>query len=145
MSDAFGKVVAILICSYLMFIAPGIYMLQETEKTKQAYLLNEVTCFVEDVKNTGIISSERYNTFTGKIYALSGGYEIKLVHSIHSYDESGEGIIFNESNTFTTDIIKELEVNGVYYLKETDYFKVTIYDEESPVCFFGGGIKYEAY
>lgn len=148
MSDAFGKVVAILLCSYLMFIAPVNYMIKETENTAQTYILNEITGFVEEVKNTGILDKERYNILCQKIYALSSfenRYEIDMLHSRHGYGEDGKEIIFDIDNYFNNDILEVLSLSDCYYLNEKDYFKVTVYKNNIPICFYGGGIKNEAY
>lgn len=148
MNDAFGKVVAILLCAYLMFIAPVSYMIKETENTTQTYILNEITVFVEEVKNTGILDKERYNILCEKIYALSSygsRYEIDMIHSKHGYDEDGKEIIFDIDNYYKNDILKILSISDCYYMKEADYFKMTVYKGGIPICFYGGGIKNEAY
>ena len=61
MSDAFGKIFAVFICVYLMFIAPITYMQKESQRLEETYILTETSIFVENVKNTGIISKEEYD------------------------------------------------------------------------------------
>lgn len=144
MEDSFGKVVAILICAYLMFIAPISYMQKETDKMLDTYLLNEIACFVEDVQNTGMISKERYDLFLNSVSNLEKEYKIELMHSIHSYDEE-ENVRFNSINFFTDEILEKINTDKIYYLKENDYFKVSLEQNNTPKLFYGGGIKNEAY
>lgn len=145
MNDAFGKVVAILIGAYLMFIAPVMYTIEETNMAKNTYALATITEFVEEVKNTGVIDKERYDIMCNKIYSLGNGYSLKIIHSKHNYDETGENVEFNINNSFKKDIEDELLKKDVYYLNRTDFIKISVYKEENLICFYGGGIKNEIY
>lgn len=145
MNDAFGKIVAILIGVYLMFVAPVLYMLEETDMTKNTYVLTIITEFVEEVKNTGVIDKERYDDMCDKIYSLGDGYSLKIIHSRHNYDKDGENVLFNVNNNFRGDIEEELLQNKKYYLERTDFLKITVCRNDSVICFYGGGIKNEVY
>lgn len=146
MNDAFGKVVAILISVYLMFIAPVTYMIEENGRTRDVYLLTIVTEFVEEVKNTGIITEEQYRIFSDRVSMAAATYDIKMVHSKHGYNIVLEEQVFNEVNVFTEEIEEILLNEGQYYLKESDFFKVSICDSNNvSKVFFAGGIKNEAY
>ena len=143
MNDAFGKVIAVLICAYLMFLAPLEYMNKERMRLQQSYLLNEVTYFVENVMNTGIITSDQYQEFANKVFLISEGYTIELAHSKHEYYEGEYRLLV--SNNYNADIFEALEDAGIYYLNEKEYIKVSINANDIPLVFYGGGIKYEAY
>lgn len=145
MEDSFGKVVAIIICAYLMFIAPITYMQKEVDKTKDTYLLNEITCFVEEVQNTGIISKARYDELQNNVSRLASGYNIEIIRTCHGYSQDNEDINYNNIYYFTDEILDKLSSDGSYYLNENDYLKVTIKKNDEPFLFYGGGIKNEAY
>ena len=62
MSDSFSKVVAILLSVVLMFIVPIFYMREEADRLKQTRIIEEITFFVDGVRNTGILSREDYSS-----------------------------------------------------------------------------------
>lgn len=145
MDDAFGKVVAILIGAYLMFIAPVMYTIEETNVAKNTYVLTIITEFVEEVRNTGVIDKERYDMFCSKIYSLENGYSLKITHSKSNYDAEGGNVEFNVNNFYKSDIEEQLTKNQSYYLGKTDFIKISVYRENNLICFYGGGIKNEIY
>ena len=145
MNDAFGKIVAVFISVYLMFIAPVIFMEKEVTRLEDSYVLTETSIFIENVKNTGIISKEEFDLYFDKIAALDSLYTLEIVHSKHRYNYESGNISFLENNYFLDDITKDLNNNGIYYLNETDYLKITVYRDSKPVVFVGGGVKNEAY
>ena len=63
MGEAYGTVAAIFLSAYLMFIMPLNNMIYESEKLEQMYVLNEITYFVESVRNTGCISDNKGNGY----------------------------------------------------------------------------------
>lgn len=145
MNDAFGKVVAILIGVYLMFIAPVMYTIEETNVAKNTYVLTIITEFVEEVRNTGVIDKERYDMLCNKIYSLGNGYSLKIIHSKSNYDENGKNVEFNVKSFFKGDIEEQFIKGESYYLSKTDFLKISIYKENTLICFYGGGIKNEIY
>ena len=73
MSDGFSKIVAILLAVIMMFIIPVFYMREEAERLKQTRVLEEITFFVDGVRNTGILSEEDYLRVEKVLYSLGGG------------------------------------------------------------------------
>ena len=80
MSDSFSKIVAILLAVIMMYIIPVFYMDEEAKRLKQTRILEEVTFFVDGVRNTGIISEDDYIRLEKVLYNLGGGYRIKISH-----------------------------------------------------------------
>ena len=60
MGEAYGTVAAIMLSVYMMFILPLNNMLYENEKLEQMYIVNEITYFVEQARNTGSIDKSMY-------------------------------------------------------------------------------------
>ena len=68
MGDSFSKMVAILLAVILMFIVPVFYMKEESVRLKQTRIIEEVTFFVDGVRNTGILSREDYQRLEKILY-----------------------------------------------------------------------------
>lgn len=146
MSDGFSKIVAILLCVMMMFIVPVFYMREEAERVKQTRILEEVTDFVDGVRNTGILSREDYLRLDKLLYNLGGGYRIELQHSFHIYDETGASVLYFESENYEQQILEEFQAGNEYYLSKYDYLRVVIKDRNDDViAWYGGSVKYEAY
>lgn len=146
MSDGFSKIVAILLSVTMMFIIPVFYMKEESERVKQTRILEEITYFVDGVRNTGILSREDYSRLEKVLYNLGGGYRIEMRHSLHMYDETSEDILYFEEENYEPQIMEQLQVEEEYYLSKYDYLRVVIKDSNGNViAWYGGSVKYEAY
>ena len=146
MSDGFSKVVAILLSAVLMFIIPVFYMREEADRLKQTRIIEEITFFVDGVRNTGILCREDYSRLQNVLYHLGGGYRVDMSHYSHIADESGEGVLYNEVANYEEQIMECFQEDKDYYLKKYDYLKVIIKDSEDKiVAWYGGSVKYEAY
>ena len=143
MGEAYGTVVAIMLSVYMMFILPLKNMLYENEKLEQMYIVNEITYFVEQARNTGCIDKSMYLTLEKNITGLNNRYNIMITHykSIYNEDES-EIIYFGEEN-YLWNIKEVLEENDIYNMSKNEYIKVSVSDGESMVACYGGGIKSE--
>lgn len=141
MGEAYGTVVAIMLSVYMMFILPLNNMLYENEKLEQMYIVNEITYFVEQARNTGCIDKSMYLTLKKNITGLNNRYNIMITHykSIYNEDES-EIIYFGEEN-YLWNIKEILEKNDIYNMSKNEYIKVSVSDGESMVACYGGGIK----
>ena len=69
--------------------------------------------------------------------------EAKVVVSV--YDENGKNVEFNVKSFFKGDIEEQLIKGESYYLSKTNFLKISIYKENTLICFYGGGIKNEIY
>lgn len=146
MSEAFSKITSILICVFMMFIIPVFYMKEEAFRLKQTYILEDITSFVDGVRNTGILGMEDYDRLEQELFALGGGYDVKIEHSRHIHEGTGEEIKYFEERYYTLQILEYFKRGEDYYLSKSDYLKVVVYDEDnSVVAWYGGSVKYEAY
>lgn len=143
MGEAYGTVVAIMLSVYMMFILPLNNMLYENDKLEQMYIVNEITYFVEQVRNTGCIDENMYLSLERNITGLNNRYNIMITHykSIYNEDES-EIIYFGEEN-YLWNIKEVLEETGIYIMSKNEYIKVSVSDDESMVACYGGSIKNE--
>ena len=129
-----------------MFIVPIFYMREEADRLKQTRIIEEITFFVDGVRNTGILSREDYSRLENVLYHLGGGYRIDMSHYSHMVDESGEGVLYNEVANYEQQIMECFQGEEDYHLKKYDYLKVIIKDSENQiVAWYGGSVKYEAY
>lgn len=146
MSDAFSKITSILLCVCMMFIIPVFYMSEEADRIKQTRIIEEVTEFVDGVRNTGILSREDYSRLEKVLFSLGGGYRIEFVHSFHDYDESGEEVQYFIAENHTAQIMEQFEAGQEYYLSQYDYLRVVIKDrDDNVIAWYGGSVKDEAY
>jgi hypothetical protein len=129
-----------------MFIIPVFYMKEEANRLKQTRIIEEVTFFVDGVRNTGILSREDYSRLENVLYHLGGGYRIDMTHYSHMPDESGESVLYNEVGNYNEQILECFQSEQEYYLKKFDYLKIVIKDNKNQViAWYGGSVKYEAY
>ena len=146
MSDSFSKVVAILLSVVLMFIVPIFYMREEADRLKQTRIIEELTFFVDGVRNTGILSREDYSRLEDVLYHLGGGYRIDMSHYSHMADENGEKVLYNQVANYEEQIMECFQGGEDYYLKKYDYLKIIIKDSNGKIiAWYGGSVKYEAY
>jgi len=146
MEDTFGKVVAIFICVFQMFLIPLYLYDKNMERVEQTYILSEITYYVDNFRNTGIIEQEQYENMRSRIYSLSGGYDINVTHCTYEEDkqiESGESL---NATYYESNIEEELSRNGIYYLRQNDYINVYVENDKGGIVgFYGGSVKNEAY
>ena len=146
MGDSFSKMVAILLAVILMFIVPVFYMKEESVRLKQTRIIEEVTFFVDGVRNTGILSREDYQRLEKILYNLGGGYRIYMSHYSHMMDEDNKEVLFNVNADYEGQILETFNKGEDYYLNKQDYLKVIVKDsDEQIVAWYGGSVKYEAH
>lgn len=146
MSDSFSKIVAIILAVIMMYIIPVFYMNEEAERLKQTRILEEITFFVDGVRNTGILCEDDYVRLEKVLYSLGGGYRIKISHYTHLPDEEGDSVIYNEIADYEEQIYECFNRQEDYYMKKHDYMKVVVMNSEDEViAWYGGSVKYEAY
>ena len=146
MSDSFSKVVAILLAAILMFIVPIFYMREEADRLRQTRIIEEITFFIDGIRNTGILSREDYSRLEKVLYHLGGGYRIDMSHYSHMLDENGEIVLYNQIANYEEQIMECFQAQNDYYLKKYDYLKIVIKNSENQVvAWYGGSVKFEAY
>lgn len=143
MGEAYGTVAAIMLSVYMMFIMPLNNMLYENEKLEQMYIVNEITYFVEQVRNTGCIDKNMYLSLEKKITGLSNRYNIMITHYKSIYNEDKSEIIYFGEENYLWNIKEVLENGDTYNMSKNDYIKVSVSDGDSMTACYGGSIKNE--
>lgn len=143
MEDTFGKVVAILLCAIQMFVIPVYLYSENAKRLEQNYIMAEITYNVDNFRNTGMIDSDVYNSMRNRIFSLSNGYNVKI---IHSSKENGESATYYNDTYYENHIEDELEQSGIYYLEKSDYINIWVEDKSGNIVYrYGGTVKNEAY
>lgn len=135
--EAFGKVTAILFSVFILFIAPLMYMAQKQDAITQDYVLTETVNLVDSIKNSGYITNEMYRTYLRKIGSTDNAYEITISQSHHIIMpkadsdtlEAVEGVADHYNNTYTEDIIGNLEKDGIHRFSQGDYISMKVYNK----------------
>lgn len=146
MSDTLITVIAIGLAAVLMFVFPLMTMSDRANDVSQTSLKTTVDNFVQDIKNTGVITKAKYDNFIASLPAQNR-YDVEL--EVWVLDENpgkkvnqtnskiiGENVYYCE---YTSQIENKLK-SGNYILKEGDIIKVsakntnqTISDQLSPL------------
>lgn len=145
MGEAYGTVVAIMLSAYMMFILPLNGMIYENEKLEQMYISNEITYFVEQVRNTGCIDEDMYLTLEKNITAMNNRYNIMITHYKSIYNEDKSDVLYFREENYLWNIKDVLEKEGMYYLAKNEYIKVVVSDDDGMTACYGGSIKNESY
>ncbi len=139
MSDVFSKVMAILLSSVLMFIAPVIIMTEENNQAMQTFVYTEIVDLTDRVRNTGCLTSDMYLNFLNAINDTGAIYEVEIQHF---YKKNGMG----ENANYTAQILDSLSEHGVYRFEIGDVIKLKVKRQDGTlVGFYGGRIKDESY
>lgn len=145
--NAFGKIVAILIATVLLFLCPIQYMALKQDILMQQYVTTQTSYFIDSVRNLGYITKQMYEEYMRRIELGNNLYEIELTH-YHAlfYEEEGEqvstdykdisGYIGEEEDVYrrymcyyTPDILEELYSEGsdyVYKMNQDDYLTIKV-------------------
>ena len=115
-----------------MFIAPVNIMVERHKESVQTYLLSETIYFVDNMRNTGVLTKDMYGKYADTVYSAFPGINIDMM------------IVKDElTNTFHNEqIFDEMSKTGEYSLERNDYVRVCIHDDKNEVAvFYGGMIK----
>lgn len=145
MGETYGTVVAIMLSAYMMFILPLNGMIYENEKLEQMYIANEITYFVEQVRNTGCIDEDMYMALEKRISAMNNSCNIMITHFRSIYNEDNSKILYFKEENYLWNIKEVLERDGIYYLSKNEYIKVMVSDDDGVKACYGGSIKNESY
>lgn len=139
MSDVFSKVVAILLSSVLMFIAPVIIMTEENSLAMQTFVYTEMVDFTDRIRNTGCLTDKMYLNFLNALGDTGAIYDIEIQH-FHMEGNTGEYL------NSTARILESLDDDGVYRFKAGDVIKLKVKKQNGTLMgFYGGKIKDESY
>ena len=144
MGDTLITVIAIVLAAVLMFIFPLMTMSDRTDDVSQLSVETATTEFVDDVRTTGRLSIDKYNTFVQTLAATGNSYEVEM--ELQVLDENpgkkttqtestkiGENVYYT---MYTSQIMDEIDrtengKNVVLALKEGDIFSTSVRNTNS--------------
>lgn len=127
MNDVFGKVFAILLCIWLMFLYPLQETKKESIKLEKMYLYQETVRFVDNIRNTGIIDSRDMEKYMQKVHSMNQKYQIQISYY---------------SDSMQQDVLEILKSSDVCQMSYRDFLKIILEDTDGNlvVC-YGGSVK----
>lgn len=134
MGDSLITIIAIVLAAILMFVFPLMAVSERNDDIAELAVQTATIEFVDDVINTGKITSENYDKYIQTLGATGNSYEIELeVKKLDenpskkaaqtSTDKIGENLYYS---IFTSQIESELDAKGRYTLKEGDMVSVSV-------------------
>ena len=134
MSDTTITIIAIFLAAILMFIFPLMAMSDRTDDVSQLTAQTATTEFVDDVRTTGILSLDKYDSFYQEIAATGNTYDVEMeIQVLHenpgkkstqtATTKIGENVYYT---LYTTQIMETLNNNTAYKLKEGDIFSAKV-------------------
>ena len=134
MSDSVMTVVAIFLAAILMFIFPLMSTADRGDDISQQVVQTATTEFVDDIRSTGRITNDKYESFYQTIASTGNSFDVEM--QVEVLDEnsnkkttqaSSSKIGENYSYTdYTSQIVDKIENEGQYKLKEGDIISVTV-------------------
>ena len=146
MSDAFSKMVAILLAVVMMYIVPVFYMREEADRLRQTYILETIVSFTDGVRNTGILGKKDYDVLMDELGGLNEIYTLELTHCISRMDNTTNVSEYYVDRYYNEQRLSVFERGEDYYLKKADHLKVVVKDRNKDIiAWYGGSVRYEAY
>lgn len=134
MGDSVMTVIAIFLSAVLMFVFPLMSTADRSDDISQQAVQTATTEFVDNIRSTGKITMDKYESFYETIAATGNSFDVEM--RVQVMDENsnkkttqvasakvGENYSFSE---FTTQITDQLNKEGAYKLKEGDIVSVTV-------------------
>ena len=134
MNDTVMTVVAIGLAAILMFIFPLMSTADRTDDISQQAVQTATTEFVDNVRSTGKITSDKYDNFVKSIAETGNSFDVEIEAQILDENSSkktsqtatskvGENKYYSE---YTSQILDKVDTDGQYKLKEGDLISVTV-------------------
>ena len=134
MNDTVMTVVAIGLAAILMFIFPLMSTADRTDDISQQAVQTATTEFVDNVRSTGKITSDKYDNFVKSIAETGNSFDVEIEAQILDENSSkktsqtatskvGENKYYSE---YTSQILDKVDKTGQYKLKEGDLISVTV-------------------
>lgn len=147
--DTVGKVIAIIIVMVALFIAPLVSMSSTNDSITQATVYDISSEFVDDVRECGYISQERYLSFITELDNTGILYNVEMIHSHDTVnpvfgeqsttDENGvvtKQQVVTDTNA-TTEYYYQDEIlekvyskEGIYKMTQGDTFSIKVYNRD---------------
>ena len=122
MSDSVMTVVAIFLAAILMFIFPLMSTADRGDDISQQVVQTATTEFVDDIRSTGRITNDKYESFYQmQVEVLDENSNKKTTQA--SSSKIGENYSYTD---YTSQIVDKIENEGQYKLKEGDIISVTV-------------------
>ena len=134
MEDILISITGIALAVILMFIFPLITMSDRSDDVSQLTVEIATTEFVNDIRQSGKITPERYNQFVQNIGSTGNTYNIQIEVKILDKNPIRKVVENNSKSTgqnvyysvYNSQIEEKLSNEKVYYLKEGDIVTVSV-------------------
>jgi len=133
MSDTVMTVAAIFLAAILMFIFPLMSTADRSDDISQQVVATATEEFVDNIRSTGKITEDKYNSYVESIAATGNSFDVEL--EVQVLDDSaskktttaasskvGENYYYTE---YTSQIEDKIASDGVYRLKQGDIVSVS--------------------
>ena len=134
MSDTVVTVIAIFLAAILMFIFPLMSTADRTDDISNQAVDTATTEFVDQIRSTGKITQDNYDSFVQVISSTGNAFEVEIEVQILD-DNPGKKVTEAEMtkvgenyyySQYTSQILNDVNDDGVMFLKEGDIVTVTI-------------------
>lgn len=135
MNDTVMTVVAIFLAATLMFMFPLMSTADRSDDISQQAVQTATTEFVDNIRSTGKITQDKYNSFVETIASTGNSFDVEMEVQVLDENASkkttqassskvGENYYYSE---YTSQIESEMASNkGTYKLKQGDIVSVTV-------------------
>lgn len=133
MDDILTSIIGIAIAAVLMFIFPLMSMSDRADDISQLTVKIATTEFVDEIRQSGKITLDRYTQFTDNISTTGNTYNVEMEVRILDENPSrktveightpGENVYYS---VYNTQIESVLDKEKDYYLKEGDIVTVSV-------------------
>lgn len=171
--NAFSKIVSIILCVFAFFLLPIYYNAQKQDQISQTYISTETSKLVNEIRNSGVLTSDMYDDYIAKLDATNNLYDVQITHSHLTvnpdYTEVSGGYtnktVDYYANVYTDTILDTLyNKNLDYHFTKGDYISVQVVNKtktfatqlqemifaiptqtEQIIVTYGGAIRDETY
>ncbi len=134
MEDILTSIIGIGLAVILMFIFPLITMSDRTDDISQLTVEIATTEFVDDIRQTGKITPDRYDQFVGNLGSTGNTYNIEIEVRILDENPSRKATVQDSSaqgenlyySVYNSQVNDKLNNGKEYYLKEGDIVTVSV-------------------
>ena len=135
MDDILTSIIGIGIAAVLMFIFPLITMSDRTDDVSQLTVEIATTEFVDDIRQSGKITPDRYSQFIQNLGSTGNTYNVQMEVRIldeNPYRKSLENVSSTNISqnvyysVYNSQIEQKLKEDEAYYLKEGDIITVSV-------------------
>lgn len=134
MGDSIITIVAIFVATILMFVFPMLAVAERTDDISQVTVQTATVDFVENIRATGKMQAADYDAYVQKLASTGNSYDIEIERQVLDENPSkkvtwakskkiGENVYYSE---YTSQILADIEANGVKNFKEGDIVSITV-------------------